>query len=371
MSGFEELPALYARWLSDVLAAPIPRESRASCSDCPMAQGLAGQDGSRSVVFHPSLKCCTYLPDLPNFLVGRILANEQNPKGRLSISERIRRRSAVTPLGLGTNAGYSVLYAAAGGEAFGRSPALKCPHFADDSGRCLIWENRNAVCSTYFCRHVRGAAGAEFWSDLKELFRMVEGELAIWCVLEVGGVSTESLRRFRRHAAQPPERRLWEELTGAEVGPAYDALWGEWLGREEEFFSRCAALVTNMSWRKVRRIVGPNVAAAERLAAGRFRDLRRRSLPRVLVQREVRIEPAGEGRCQVGTYSRYDPLTLDSGTLKALSEFDGRPLGEVLRACRRRGVTLSEDTVRRLADWAILGDPPAPAARAGGGRTGG
>lgn len=37
----EPLPALYAGWLEDLLGAPIPRESRATCDDCAMPQRVS------------------------------------------------------------------------------------------------------------------------------------------------------------------------------------------------------------------------------------------------------------------------------------------------------------------------------------------
>jgi hypothetical protein len=36
----------------------------------------AGSSGASALAFHPETKCCTYIPALPNFLVGRIVEDD-------------------------------------------------------------------------------------------------------------------------------------------------------------------------------------------------------------------------------------------------------------------------------------------------------
>ncbi|HYL82493.1 MAG TPA: hypothetical protein VEU07_16870, partial [Candidatus Acidoferrum sp.] len=66
------LPPLYGRWMDDLLPGPIPRETAATCDDCAMWPGPGDQPRS-DFFFLPETKCCTYIPTLPNYLVGRIL----------------------------------------------------------------------------------------------------------------------------------------------------------------------------------------------------------------------------------------------------------------------------------------------------------
>src|SRR5262245_42546607 len=81
------LPSLYARWIADLLAAPIPEETIATCDNCVMCK----PDAVTPLVFRPEVKCCTYLPQLPNFIVGRILTDDRpsNSDGRATVVERI------------------------------------------------------------------------------------------------------------------------------------------------------------------------------------------------------------------------------------------------------------------------------------------
>lgn len=70
------LPPLYAAWMDQVLAGPIPEETQATCDNCAMCAKAGDPPASSTLFFHPQVKCCTYLPRLPNFLVGRLLADD-------------------------------------------------------------------------------------------------------------------------------------------------------------------------------------------------------------------------------------------------------------------------------------------------------
>src|SRR5512134_3109981 len=96
------LPALYAGWFDDLLGSEIPSETRATCHDCAMCESDGDHQNRGSKLFNPQSKCCTYLPRLPNFLVGMIL-KDQDPamtSGRASVETRLQAGLGVTPLGL-------------------------------------------------------------------------------------------------------------------------------------------------------------------------------------------------------------------------------------------------------------------------------
>jgi hypothetical protein len=159
------LPPLYAAWVEDLLGGSIPPETRATCHDCAMCEDGADYQAPDSKFFNPVTKCCTYLPEISNFLTGQILADDDPAitKGRASIEARINAGVAVTPLGLGRNQRYALLYDNMDVQVFGRAQSLRCPHYIDEQGGlCGIWKYRNSVCSTWFCRHVRGVAGESF-----------------------------------------------------------------------------------------------------------------------------------------------------------------------------------------------------------------
>src|SRR4051812_17653680 len=130
----EKLPPLYAKWIEELLGGTIPREGRASCNSCAMRPGPTAPrtSGATELFFDPIIKCCTYLPTLYNFLVGRILADTapDAAAGRASVEKRLADGVGVSPLGLMQTPAFGVLYRQSR-RSFGRSHTLKCPHYLE------------------------------------------------------------------------------------------------------------------------------------------------------------------------------------------------------------------------------------------------
>src|SRR5262249_54047658 len=153
------LPPLYATWIDQLLGARIPAETDATCDDCAMCApaGTASQS-TAEMFYNPDTKCCTYVPTLPNYLVGRILRDDDPAfaAGRKTVETRLENGVAVTPLGLGMFPVFGLLYRQTAEQTFGRSKSLLCPHFmAEAGGRCGVWKHRAAVCATWYCKFVR------------------------------------------------------------------------------------------------------------------------------------------------------------------------------------------------------------------------
>ncbi|MGC6513460.1 MAG: hypothetical protein ACON4N_03110 [Myxococcota bacterium] len=157
----------YLSWFKAVVGQPPPSEWSATCHDCPMC---ATRD------FDPVLKCCTYIPALTNASVGRIL-------GRGGEGARRVRQQLDEGLGDGrwlrpsreAEAIYDRVH-----EQFGATRELRCP-YVTNAGECSIWEDRNAICATWFCRHDAGEKGAAMWEAAADLFHFAEGGLAVLC----------------------------------------------------------------------------------------------------------------------------------------------------------------------------------------------
>lgn len=157
-------------------------------------------------------KCCTFLPQLTNFLVGAMIA--QQPAHIEPSAVQIR-----TPFGMIARPGHQARFDAmvAAGN-FGRDPALRCPYYVEASGKCGIWHAREAQCSTWFCKLEHGPRGRALWDAVLAMFRFIEAALARWCVAERG---------------------LDMRIAGCDSAAA----WGHWWGREAEFYRDCAVAV--------------------------------------------------------------------------------------------------------------------------------
>src|SRR5664279_5593931 len=237
------LPTLHGSWLRALTGVPNPpSEPGATCGDCVMCAGVE-RSGTR-VTFRADVKCCSYVPHLANFLTGRALSG---PGGE-SVRGRIARRAGVTPLGLGLSHG-DVRRLVGAQARFGRASVVRCPHFIQESQGCGIWEAWNAVCSTWFCRHERGAVGQSFWQAVRDLLMAAEERVADHC-LRWGDLPREQMDAVLAHrlalrdtvrranAGQMPVPDDADEAD--ETLGWYERMWGAWQGREEAWFARCA-----------------------------------------------------------------------------------------------------------------------------------
>lgn len=326
------LPPLYARWIPDVLGGPLPEEHAATCDDCVQCSGHV-PEGYR---FNADSKCCTYVPAVPNYLVGGALR-----AGSLLGRERIVRRIAaepesVTPHGIDATEGERERYRdILAGERFGRDEVLRCPYYLTETGgQCGVWRHRNGICATWFCKHDRGATGQRFWQALEVFLTGLERELSHWCACTI----------------------LFEE-TAIPVEDGAGPPWKTWLGKEDAYFRRAAELVEPLTWPQVQELVGaalqPQLDALRDAYAG-LRD----GIPARLRLGAVRVCHRDEARSRVVTYLDTDALELPTELLDLLPRFDGRPTGEVLAELRAAGVEVRPALLRLLVDFGALQADP-------------
>jgi hypothetical protein len=358
------LPPLYAAWMDELLGSSIPPETESTCDDCAMCAKPGEPLNDAMQFFSPQVKCCSYLPELPNFLVGRILSEtggfrgDKDPSwqhGRASVEARLRAGVAVTPLGLGRTPTYGVLYAHSSG-AFGRSRAMRCPHYLEENGgRCGIYRHRAAVCVTWFCKYVRGAVGMKFWRSLHQLLSAVETNLSRWCVLELD-VSDDALRQMFPFPQSDSSGSIDAETLDGVANPAtYRALWGQWLNREEEFYRECARRVNALDWKDVMAIGGPEVQIAARLTREAFRELTSDEIPPLLRVGSINVIQLNSESSRVVSYNSLDPIEMTKSVMEVLPYFDGRSTDAARRAIvQERGVRLSDGLIRQLTDFGIL-----------------
>ncbi len=353
------LPPLYAPWIQELLDGPLPPERKATCERCVMCSPSSDQAPDGALAFNPQSKCCTYLPVLHNFLVGRILLDDDPAlaPGRATVEARIQKGVAVSPLGLLRAGLYTFLYEHSP-DAFGLSQALRCPHYLEERGQCGMWRHREATCATWFCKHERGAVGMRFWKTLKQLLSAVESSLARWCVLELD-VGTEALRRL----FPPPQRATAQtfdehDLDGRVDLKEYRALWGTWAGREREFYRSSAALVNPLTWQEVRALCGPEVGVYVRLTQEAYRALHSQMIPPALRVRRFEVVDSRPEASTLASYSRFDPLKVPRPLLRVLPYFDGRPTDEAVQCiAAEQGIQLDPPLMRKLVDFEILSAP--------------
>jgi Fe-S-cluster containining protein len=352
----DHMPPLYRPKLGDLFDRPPITETRATCDDCAMCDKRDNSEGRAEVLdtafFRPNLKCCTYHPTLPNYLVGAVLsaASPDLTVGKTRIREKIAGRIGVTPEWLAAPRKYLVLLDAARESSFGRSESLLCPYYERETGRCSVWQNRESVCATFFCKHTAGATGHAFWTALRRYLYHVERSLAGYAAKSVDPSLVEP--SLPRHA-------LTREDLEDRAPREYAQTWGAWLGREEVFYVACASRVEAMGREEFSRVVDdtggrPLLEAAqvayEAVSAPTL-------LPRLVRSRDMRVVPAAGG-VGVTTYSRYDSLFLTQDLYDLLGQFTDEPLADVvLRLQREHGVDIPESLLLELQLHGVLTPP--------------
>lgn len=357
----DELPAAHRRFFPAIYDQPAITESRATCSDCAMCpKGEVPADSAAAqIAFKPNLKCCTYHPTIPNFLVGAVLSDSdpQIAEGQRRMKERVESRIGVTPMWLSPSRKYRVLLDAARGTSFGRSKVLLCPFFVDEGGGlCSVWRHREAVCSTFFCKHEAGAAGHAFWTANKQFIAHIEVVLSRHAARTVFPDATEPDFPRMRLTQEDLEDRAPKELD-------YIACWGEWAGRELEFYKRTHEVVAGLSTSDVDAILAeePSTDKLRKAVEDAYEAIRNPKLAERLIKNpDLRALEMPNGSRAVTTYSAYDPIMLTPELWAVLDEFKaGETLAEMReRLDKEQDLTIEDTLLFILQNHAIVIPPP-------------
>ena len=344
------LPLLSDRWVSALLPSPLPEERKATCDACVMLPHPGEAPDRDAVTF--TVKCCTYQPWMHNFLAGGVLldAHADALRGRGVIERLIKARDGVSALGVRT-AEWRLKVGREKPDTFGRSRALLCPHYQEEAGACGVWRHREATCSTWFCKHERGAVGLRFWDALRLLLECLEQALARHCALELE-LGAEALEALSSSTRGPD----FAELFGPPTDAVWRQRWGRWAGREREFFQRCAAVAAAVSPEQVLALGGSQarlLLELARTALERHHDPGLSLVP--LRVGRVRLVRGAPGSVRLETYRAYDPIELPQPLFAALARFDGRPTPEVVEEIAARdGFALGPELLRTLGDYEVL-----------------
>ena len=347
--------------MDELLGGPIPKEIEATCDDCAMCADCSILPDDLIIVYNSKTKCCTYIPELPNFLVGSMLDNENAVAvaGRATLEARLLQGVVVKPLGIGNSPTEGLVYKhTTQNMAFGRNPDLRCPHYLDQQGGlCGIWQHRAAVCATWFCKYVRGAVGLRFWKMVQQLLAQVEIDLMHWCLVELD-IGAEALRRIMPDSdsnATPIDPICEGRLDGRMSDQVHKTVWGNWAGREQEFYRACHRLVKPLTWKDVTMIGGPKLGICEKLLRQAYTNLLADELPVSLKVGSFKILHIGPEFHRIQTYSPLDPIDIPRTLMNVLHYFDGRETDDALRIIAlKTGLQLDESLIRKLVDFEVL-----------------
>lgn len=307
MNGSVQHLALPITWLApELVRLPLPVERRSDCANCPMA----GRP------FLEDVRCCTFEPRLPNFLVGRAIA--RGDRGSAAVMKRLERAEGRTAWGLGPSRAWRDAYRERRETDFGRNRDWTCPYWVSGELSCSIWRDRNSVCRTWHCQHDDGHAGHRLWVVVRGLISAIEDALAVVCI--------------ERLAEPEPDAdvEVWAGyyLAAAECVASLES--SDLLALEDDDLVELRRLVREVQG----QLTGP--------------------IPDVLGVHVAEVKPMDELVELVG-YSPWNTVTLPRAVFVLLAEMDGeRPWTEALDRAVAADPAVQADWVELLWRHGVL-----------------
>ena len=312
-------------------------------------------DGSSSgIQFSKETKCCTYYPNLPNYLVGALLSKNDPglKKGQELVHEIIHSRLGIVPLGVRRTRKYELLTKQAL-NAFGKSRIMVCPFFEQDEGLCTIRPIWNATCNTWFCKYNTGHDGQRFWIALRRYLSRMEKVLSQYVAYKMGFEARDII--LPKTDTEP-----WTEKDLDDQPPDitnYKEQWKRWVGREEDFYKESYGLIIGLSRDDFDRIAGITQEILLKDLEDKHRDIILPILPKILRRNpKLIVEKTRQGEYILTSYSPFDPLGVSKRVYDMLDYFDGHQSNE--EASRiildQLGAEPTEDLLLTLYQFRIL-----------------
>lgn len=145
-------------------------EKRATCDKCLMTQACI----RKSDRYKADLKCCTYWPFLPNFIVGEILQDLASPGSKIILDWVDTNKDFLLPIGILPDLSYQRKFNHREKGDFGNRLDFLCPYFDKIDNNCSIWRQRGSVCTSFYCRSNYGLVGKSFWNKFSNYMSYLE-----------------------------------------------------------------------------------------------------------------------------------------------------------------------------------------------------
>lgn len=187
------LPPIIESLLPDPWLQIEVTEKSATCENC-----LASRPERGSLAYYdPKLKCCTFHPFIPNFLVGQIIHEKSVPHYVLEVfRKKIKNQEYILPAGCLPPVDFQVAFNNRQPDEFGRKADWLCPFYDKILQQCGIWPFRGSSCATYYCKSDYGKLGLQFWNVLSELLNLLEIRLTELVLKKCGYDDEEILLQF-------------------------------------------------------------------------------------------------------------------------------------------------------------------------------
>lgn len=148
-------------------------EPKAQCGSCSMARPKY----KGKYPYQPDLKCCTFHPLFPHYVIGALLSSESHEPVKTWIHEKVDKRQYALPLGIVPNPSFQVAFNHREASDFGNKEEWLCPLYNRSLDQCNGWEYRGSVCTTFFCKNSYGPIGKKLREKLANYLWYIETAL--------------------------------------------------------------------------------------------------------------------------------------------------------------------------------------------------
>lgn len=245
-----QLPRIYENILPREILNFSPVETKATCDTCAMSKPRH----RGKIHYREDLKCCTFHPFLPNYMVGALLKEESSTEAHRIFRDKIERREYALPIGMVAPVRYQVAFNNRQEGDFGQREDWLCPYYNKENQNCNVWRNRGVVCTTFFCKSSYGKVGLKFWEKLSNYLWYVE----LACLEEALVMLDFSPRQVmtlldyhNRFDGTAAEKKSW-------VLPEVQSrdLWNGYYDDQEGFYRKCHEIVANLDKKSFQEMLG-------------------------------------------------------------------------------------------------------------------
>ncbi|MNK08134.1 hypothetical protein D3C87_260620 [compost metagenome] len=245
-----QLPRIYEGLLPKELLNFEPQETKATCDSCAMSRPR----NTEKIHYREDLKCCTFHPFIPNYMVGALFYDASSTKAHEIFRDKIARREYALPLGMVAPVKYQVEFNNRKEDEFGQREDWLCPYYNKENQNCNVWRNRGVVCTTFFCHSSYGKAGTQFWDKLNDYLWYVESALFEEALVMLDFSPRQIMglidyhNRFDGTAA---EKKSWvlPEAKSKE-------LWNGYYDDQEGFYKKSFDVISNLNKSAFHELLG-------------------------------------------------------------------------------------------------------------------
>lgn len=245
-----QLPRIYESLFPREILDFSPNEKKATCESCAMARPKR----RGKIHYQPDLKCCTFHPFLPNYLIGALFKESSSTEAHSIFEHKIAAREYALPIGMVAPVQYQVAFNQRQAGDFGNKEEWLCPYYNKRSQNCNVWRNRGVVCTTFFCKSSYGKQGLKFWEKLSNYLWYVELALLEEALVMLDFSPRQIVdlldyhNRFEGTAAETKTTILSEKKSRE--------LWNGYFEDQKGFYVKCHDVVSNLNKKDFHEILG-------------------------------------------------------------------------------------------------------------------